>query len=117
MDKPRVYLETSIPSFYHEVRTDPESVARRLWTRRWWSSAGTRYDVYSSAAVVDELQLGEYPTRSECLAFIRKIPLLPVVPEIIDIVDTYIQRRVMPSDPGAMLCIWAWPLFTSATSW
>jgi predicted nucleic acid-binding protein len=55
--------------------------------------------VFSSAAVVDELRLGEYPSRSKCLAFIRKVPLLPVVPEIIDVVDTYVRRNVMPRDP------------------
>jgi len=31
-----VYIETSIPSFYYTLRTDPESVARMNWTRRWW---------------------------------------------------------------------------------
>jgi len=31
--KPEVYIETSIPSFYFEVRTEPEMVARREWTR------------------------------------------------------------------------------------
>jgi hypothetical protein len=29
------YVETTIPSFYHEVRTEPEMVARKEWTRRW----------------------------------------------------------------------------------
>jgi len=28
MTKPRVYIETTIPSFYHEVRTEPEMVLR-----------------------------------------------------------------------------------------
>ena len=34
--KPRVYIETTIPSFYHETRTEPEIVVRRKWTREWW---------------------------------------------------------------------------------
>ena len=34
--KPRVYVETSIPSFYHETRPEPEMVAQRIWTRQWW---------------------------------------------------------------------------------
>ena len=33
MRKPRVYVETTIPSFYHEPRTTPDIVARRAWTR------------------------------------------------------------------------------------
>jgi hypothetical protein len=35
MMKPKVYIETTIPSFYHEVRTEPDMVARRQWTRQW----------------------------------------------------------------------------------
>ncbi len=30
MTKPRVYVETTIPSFYHEDRTDPGIVAHRV---------------------------------------------------------------------------------------
>ncbi len=37
--KPRVYVETTVPSFYYEVRAEPEMVARRDWTRQWWSRA------------------------------------------------------------------------------
>ena len=33
MARPRVYVETTIPSFYHEMRTTPDIVARRQWTR------------------------------------------------------------------------------------
>ena len=29
----RVYIETTIPSFYYEVRSTPDMVARRAWTR------------------------------------------------------------------------------------
>ncbi len=28
MTKPRVYVETTVPSFYHEVRTAPDIVVR-----------------------------------------------------------------------------------------
>lgn len=32
----RVYIETTIPSFFVETREEPEIVARRNWTREWW---------------------------------------------------------------------------------
>lgn len=99
MNRPRVYVETSIPSFHFERRSDPESVARRRWTRAWWEGANERYEVVSSAAVLGELGAGEYPGKEECLAFIHGVPLLPIVPEIIEIVDTYVRRHVMPGDP------------------
>ena len=40
--KPKVYIETSIPSFYHEVRSEPSMVARRDWTRQWWDNASNQ---------------------------------------------------------------------------
>jgi hypothetical protein len=36
-----VYIETTIPSFYYEVREEPEMIARRNWTRQWWDELGT----------------------------------------------------------------------------
>jgi hypothetical protein len=36
--KRKVYIETSIPSFYYEVRAEPEMVARRETTRRRWAT-------------------------------------------------------------------------------
>ena len=50
--KPKVYIETSIPSFYHEIRTEPEMVARREWTRQWWDEAGADYMLVTSVAVL-----------------------------------------------------------------
>jgi hypothetical protein len=54
---PVVYIETSIPSFYFEPRTEPEMVARRLWTRHWWDTARTAFALVTSLAVVEELGL------------------------------------------------------------
>lgn len=95
-----VYVETSIPSFYHEARREPEMQARRAWTRDWWDSAPGRYDLVTSPAVVDELERGEYSGRSECLELIGSLPLLAIEPAVIDIVETYISRHVMPADPA-----------------
>ena len=41
----RVYIETTIPSFYHTLRTDPESVARMHWTRQWWVECGPQFEL------------------------------------------------------------------------
>lgn len=101
MPGPRVYIETTIPSFYHEARTSPDVVARREWTRRWWENARGRYDLVTSPAVLDELAGGGIPERVALrLDLIRDLPLLPVEPAILEIVQTYILYKLMPSDPG-----------------
>ena len=98
--KPRVYVETSIPSFYVEGRAAPDIVARRNWTPQWWADAAKRYELVTSPAVLDELT-GDIPERSaQRLALVHGLPLLPVEPAIAEIVQTYIRHKVMPADPS-----------------
>jgi predicted nucleic acid-binding protein len=100
MNRPRAYVETTIPSFYFESRTAPEVVARREWTRRWWSIAGQVCDLVTSEAVLDELA-GGVPERSvERLTLVQELPLLGVSPAIAEIVQAYIRHRLMPADPA-----------------
>jgi PIN domain len=100
MAKPRVYIETTIPSFYHEVRTDPEMIARRQWTREWWDIHRIDYDVFTSEAVISELENGAFPQKDDALALIEELPLLDVEEPIADITEAYINRHVMPADPA-----------------
>jgi hypothetical protein len=74
-------------------------IARRNWTRTWWDSRRHGYHLVTSVAVVDELQAGTFPNKDEALTLITDVPLIPVEPAIIEIVETYIQRMVMPRDP------------------
>jgi len=97
--QPRVYSETTIPSFYYEVRTEPEMVARRNWTRTWWDHRRQAYQLVTSIAVLDELQDGTFPNQDQAIALLTAVPFVPVEPMIIEIVETYIARMVMPRDP------------------
>ena len=72
----RVYIETSIPSFYFEDRTAPEMVARRKWTRQWWDQAKDHFELVSSSAVLNELGRGGFPNQQECLALMNQVTLV-----------------------------------------
>lgn len=100
MTKPRVYIETTIPSFYHETRTAPDIVARREWTRLWWRGALERYHLVASPAVLDELRSGPPEWSAERLGLVRDLPLLRVESAVAEIVQAYIRHRVMPADPA-----------------
>ncbi len=95
--KRTVYIETTIPSFYGEIRTEPEMVARRMSTRHWWSFERGSYELFTSAFVLGELQDGDYPGKSEALALIAEVPLLEVAPEIESIASFYVSRHLMPA--------------------
>lgn len=100
MAKPRVYVETTIPSFYYEMRTAPDIVARRQWTRQWWSGAPSRYELVTSSAVLDELAGGKLERGAERLALVARLPLVPVEAAIIEIVQAYVRHKLMPADPA-----------------
>jgi predicted nucleic acid-binding protein len=98
MATPVVYIETTIPSFYHDVRTSPDIVARRDWTRRWWSDAHVGYTLVTSEAVLEELEGGIQEHAEERLSLVADLPLLPIEPAIAEIVETYIRHKLMPAD-------------------
>src|SRR5213593_1782294 len=97
--KPLVYIETSIPSFYFEVRTEPEMVARQQWTRQWWDQRRHEYILTTSIPVLDELGAGDYPGKEDALSLVKDLSLVPIDEAIGDIVQAYIQHKVMPKDP------------------
>jgi len=97
--QPTVYIETTIPSFYYEVRTEPDMVARRQWTRQWWDECRNLYSLVTSVAVLDELATGNYPNKDSALSLVDNLPLVAVRSSIVEIVEAYIRYKVMPGDP------------------
>jgi hypothetical protein len=87
MDKLRVYVETTIPSFYYETRIAPDILARREWTREWWSDATGRDELVTSAVVLDELTNGPSERRADWLDLVRSLPLLSVDTAVAEIVE------------------------------
>jgi predicted nucleic acid-binding protein len=99
MSKPLVYVETTIPSFYHETRTAPAIVARRDWTRQWWEAAPDKFQLLTSPVVLNELANGPADRRSTWLQFMKDLPVLPVDEPMETIVRTYLRHKLMPADP------------------
>ena len=100
MVKPRVYVETTIPSLYNDSRAASVIVVRREWTRLWWRNAADRYELVTSTAVLDELSGGPPEHSAPRLVLVRDLAILPIEPAITEIVSVYIQHKVMPADPG-----------------
>jgi len=95
-----VYIETTIPSSYHDHRPGPEMVARRGWTRQWWDGRRDQYSLFTSAAVLDELRRGSHPDQDRKFALLEGLPLLEITREVVETAEVYIKRYVMPSDPA-----------------
>lgn len=94
--KPRVYIETTIPSFYYETRPEPEMVARRNWTRAWWETKREEYERVTSDAVFVELQFGIPHKGREIVDLIGGLPRLDETPDVRALAKHYIDQKLMP---------------------
>ncbi len=96
-----VYIETTIPSFYYTARSDAESLARSNWTREWWDTYLTQFTLYSSAAVIVELDRGtREKEKVQRLALIEGLELLEITTQVRDVARMYVERLLMPQDAG-----------------
>ena len=95
----RIYIETTIPSFYYTLRKDPESVARMHWTRRWWRRFARECYLLTSDAVIAELSRGESNKTDSRIALLDGLELLEITEEVEQIARIYIEKVVMPNDP------------------
>ena len=94
-----VYIETTIPSFFHTARTDTRSRARQRWTREWWEVIAPNFELHSSDAVIAELQRGTLEgLKRRRIDLVSSLTLLEVSTEVMDIATMYIDRLVMPRD-------------------
>jgi len=96
----KIYIEISIPSFYWENRTDLASVAHREWTRQWWHRYESCAELCTSQAVLNELTQGNYSEikKNNCIKLLDRLTFLPIEPEIVTIVQTYLQHQLMPKN-------------------
>ena len=94
----RVYIETTIPSFYYTLRTDIESLAKQSWTRKWWKEYTNQFTLVSSTAVIDELRRGTSEKTQARINLIKDLEMLPAPSRIMRIAQTYIDRSIMPQD-------------------
>ena len=95
---PKVYVETSVIGAYFEERTDVVSASQRHWSRLWWDEIRNGYDVVVSEAVINELANPNYPYSQDTVALVEGIQHVELVGEAHDIVNIYIERKLMPRD-------------------
>jgi hypothetical protein len=74
-------------------------------------------DLVTSLAVIDELERGDFDARSDCRGLISGLPVLAIEAPIIEIVQAYIRRRVMPADPAGDALHLALARIIGASSW
>ncbi len=97
--KPTVYIETTIPSYYCDERSELAGDIAR--TREWWDQERGAYECFVSPVVFDELSAGGYPTREACIALVEGLASLGVEEDVLEIASAYQARGLMPRQPAA----------------
>lgn len=95
---PSVYIETTIPSFYYTARRSVQSLAWREETRRWWSERRRSFDVYTSVAVIRELEASTLPLAQHRLELLADIPRVSFPPLVDEVAAYYMRHKLMPTE-------------------
>jgi len=92
------YIETSIPSYYYETRTNTQIKAMQEWTKQWWNLPKQDCIIQIGLPVIAELLEAPHPKNENCLGLIENLPVLEYTEEIDEIVTAYIKHRIMPNE-------------------
>jgi predicted nucleic acid-binding protein len=90
------YIETSIPSFYYDLRDDIQAQAMKKWTREWWHMNKENVLFVTGIPVIAELSQTHEPKKSNALRLIENLLILNYDEAVDEIVFAYIRHKLMP---------------------
>ena len=94
MRRPKIYLETTIFNHYFDTEREAHAATVKLFAE---IKAG-KYEAYTSAYVLEELEKAQEPKKSNMLALISKnsIAILDDNEEVRQLGDVYVNESVIP---------------------
>ena len=96
--KPRLYLETTIPSYLVARRSrDLRLAADQETTQQWWESERHDYELFISQAVVLEVSQGDAHFAAARLGHLRELPLLPRTPAASALITHLLASGIIPA--------------------
>jgi predicted nucleic acid-binding protein len=98
MPKPRVYVESTIPSAYYTGRTDPGMIKRHLETRLWWDAAVHSCELVTSVAVRQEIEDGTSRHVPKRLAMLGRLRFLDIIDAVLETAAVYVRHKLMPAN-------------------
>src|SRR5205814_1475831 len=99
--KPRIYIETTIPSYLTAWPSrDLVRAAHQQITREWWARRD-EFELYSSRLVVQECQAGDPQASADRLAALAGLPLLEQTTEAAALAEALIQGVPLPERAAA----------------
>ena len=96
--KPKVYLETTIPSLLTAWPSRDVSIAgQQQTTRDWWNERRQRYELFVSVLVMKEVERGDAEAARERVAKLRQCRVLPYPKEAEELTRALPSSRLIPA--------------------
>ena len=95
MEKPKIYLETTLFNYYFDKDRDAHADTVKLFME----IAEGKYEAFTSSAVVDELENAPNPKKDMMLALIDQYPITPlrVNDAANELADIYVAKKIVPA--------------------
>lgn len=99
MDRPSVYIETSVVSYYtSEPSRDLVIAARQQLTRDWWEDHCPQTEAFTSALVIQEAEAGDPEAARRRLEAVADLPVLELTEQILELARSLLERGPIPED-------------------
>lgn len=98
IEKPKVYVETTIPSYLTSRPSNNLIVAgKQEVTRQWWERRRKKYQLFISQYVIDEAGSGDLEAAERRLEAIKNIDVLEIDEEVIDLAEKIMATGLIPA--------------------
>ena len=101
MDKPTVYIETSIISnLTSRPSVHVRTLALQQATRFWWRHERPKYRLFTSNLVIEEIKRGNEEASRRRMVAIQDLAILEITPDMIPLANLLVKKHLLP--PKAM---------------
>jgi len=100
--RPRVYLETTIPSYLTAwLSRDLVMAGHQRTTSEWWESRRHDFELFVSQFVIDEAGSGDPDAARRRLEALADVPLLDLSDDVYALADQLLKRVPLPASAAA----------------
>lgn len=100
--KPRVYLETTIPSYLTAwLSRDLVMAGHQRTTAEWWETRRHDFEMFVSQFVIDEAGSGDPDAARRRLESLTDVPLLDPSDDVYGLADELLKRVPLPANAAA----------------
>jgi predicted nucleic acid-binding protein len=102
VERPKVYLESSVVSYLAaRPSRDILATAHQQVTREWWEGSRSRFDLYISIEVLNEIRRGDPTAAEQRLRYVETLPVLEADDRARALAAQILQASALPAKAAA----------------